>query len=161
MRILTAILTVSLSAIAGFVFAGDIALKPVSEEIYVPAYSMVLIDPKTSHQMAITVVVHNTDPEQSITLQKVDHYDYQGHLVKSLIDEKIEIPPFGSWKYLVDIRDRTGGLGANFIVEWASDFPANSPIVETLMIGGSGTQGISFASRGKVISRVLRNASNN
>ena len=40
---------------------------------------------------------------------------------------------------------------ANFLVEWKSEKSVNPPFVESVMIGAEGQQGISFASRGQVI----------
>ena len=52
---------------------------------------------------------------------------------------------------LIDVADKRGGKGANFIVGWGSEDPVNEPIVETVMIGGRGTQGFSFTSPARVI----------
>ena len=141
------------TAMTSWAHAHGTALKAISETIYVPAYSEALIGPGNSQQMAITIVIHNVDPEQPVNLQMVSYHDHQGKQVQSLLNEIITIPPFGSWKHLIDIRDKTGGVGANFLIDWTSEAPANSPIAEALMIGGTGTQGISFTSRGHVISR--------
>jgi len=56
-----------------------------------------------------------------------------------------------SVRYIVPEDHRSGGSGANFIVEWESDKPVNPPIVETIMIGTQDQQGISFTSRGREI----------
>ncbi len=47
--------------------------------------------------------------------------------------------------------DLRGGSGANFIVKWKADVPANRPIIEAVMIGARGQQGISFTSRGEEV----------
>jgi hypothetical protein len=149
------------TAMTSWAHADGIVLKALSETIYVPAYSEVLIGPGNSQQMAVTIVIHNVDPEQPVNLQMVTYHDHHGKQVKSLLQEAITIPPFGSWKHLIDIKDKTGGVGANFLINWTSETPANSPIAEALMIGGAGTQGISFSSRGQVISRDFEDVSNN
>jgi hypothetical protein len=41
---------------------------------------------------------------------------------------------------------KIGGFGANFIVRWKNDSVINAPIVECVMIGATGGQGISFVS---------------
>ena len=48
-------------------------------------------------------------------------------------------------------RDKAGGSGANFIVEWTATQPVTVPIIEAVMIGTQTQQGISFTSRGQVI----------
>lgn len=149
LSVLVLVVTTSLT------LAKDGISRSLSETIYVPAYSQVMTDPKSSQEMAVTIVIHNIDPHQTLTLQMVDYYDHQGERVKTLLPKEIAITPFGSWKSVIGIRDRTGGAGANFLVKWVSESPTNSPIAEALMIGGTGTQGISFTSRGQIISRIV------
>lgn len=161
MNIRTLLIAFSSMFMTNWAFAEDAISKALSETIYVPAYSEVLIGPADSQQMAITIVIHNVDPEHPVTLRVVDFYDHSGDHVQNLLTEPFSIPPLGSWKYLIGIKDKTGGVGANFLINWNSEVPANSPIAEALMIGGTGTQGISFASRGRVISREIVDASAN
>ena len=47
--------------------------------------------------------------------------------------------------------DRRGGSGANFIVEWVAEKEVSDPVVESIMITASGTQGFTFTSQGQVI----------
>jgi hypothetical protein len=49
--------------------------------------------------------------------------------------------------------DTQGGSGANFLVEWQAETEVNEPIMEGVMIGAAGQQGISFTSRGKAIKK--------
>jgi len=49
------------------------------------------------------------------------------------------------------VRKNVEGIGANFLVRWSSDVPVLAPVVETLMVSGTGTHGISFISEGQVI----------
>ena len=48
----------------------------------------------------------------------------------------------------MDEQDKSGGLGANFLVEWVAEQPVYGPVVEAVMIGTAGTQAISFVSTG-------------
>ncbi len=161
MKIWMHLIPLVFTAMTSWAHADGTTFKALSETIYVPAYSEVLIGPESSQQMTITIVIHNVDPEQAINLQMVSYHDHQGAQVQSLLKEAITIPPFGSWKHLIGIKDKTGGVGANFLIDWTSETPANSPIAEALMIGGTGTQGISFTSRGRVIVREVAGASQN
>ncbi len=52
---------------------------------------------------------------------------------------------------MVDTDDIRGGVGANFIVRWHAKQPVAPPVVETLMITGANTQGISFRSTARVL----------
>jgi len=56
-----------------------------------------------------------------------------------------------SAEFIVRESDRSGGLGANFVVVWKSAEKVTEPIAETVMIGTMSQQGISFTSRGRAI----------
>jgi hypothetical protein len=56
-----------------------------------------------------------------------------------------------STRFIVKESDSKGGSGANFLVEWRAETEVNEPIMEEVMIGAAGQQGISFTSRGKAI----------
>ena len=42
-----------------------------------------------------------------------------------------------------------GGLGANFVVDWASAGEIAEPVIETLMFGSVGNRHFSFVSQGR------------
>ncbi len=99
------------------------------------------------------MVVHNVDPDRKIKIMLVDYFDRSGTKVKSFLSEPVTLDPFGSQSFLVPINEQVGGFGANYLVEWMADEPAPPPAVEAVMIGGSGTLGLSFSSTGIVIER--------
>jgi hypothetical protein len=101
--------------------------------------------------LTVTVSIRNTDQKNSIKVPKVDYYETQGAIVKRFIDSEVNLKPLESIRYVIPTKDKTGGSGANFIVEWKSDNFVNPPIVETVMIGAESQQGISFTSRGQPI----------
>ncbi|MDJ0859146.1 MAG: DUF3124 domain-containing protein, partial [Dinoroseobacter sp.] len=78
--------------------------------------------------------------------------DRTGQLLKAYLDEPIELGPFESTSALVPLGSIGDGIGANFLVTWSATSPALPPVVEAIMVGGIGTQGISFTSIGRVIS---------
>jgi hypothetical protein len=63
----------------------------------------------------------------------------------------LTLNPLESLRYVIPESDKSGGSGANFIVEWHSDRPVNKPIIESIMIGTKSGQGISFTSRGQEV----------
>lgn len=71
--------------------------------------------------------------------------------IQNYIDNPRSLGPFASANFVVDIGDDRGGVGANFIVEWQAAEKVVSPIIEAIMSGGEGTQGLSFVTRGKMI----------
>lgn len=57
-----------------------------------------------------------------------------------------------SIRYVVKESDTSGGSGANFVVKWNAETSVNPPVIESVMIGTQYQQGISFTSRGQIIS---------
>jgi hypothetical protein len=101
--------------------------------------------------LAVTLSIRNVDFKQSIILTSVDYYGTKGELIKKYLKEPIVLGPFETTRYVIPRDDKSGGSGANFLVEWKSGKSVNPPIVESVMIGAEGQQGISFTSRGQVI----------
>ena len=121
------------------------------QTLYVPAFSQIALDQGRFQPLASNLIVHNVDPERSITVTGVAYYDSAGALVRRFLDEPVTLTSFASYEALVPLREQEGGSGANFIVTWEAEEAALPPHVEAVMIGGTGTLGISFSSRARVI----------
>lgn len=120
--------------------------------VYVPAYSHIYVGSNEQpFLLTVTLSIRNIDPGHSITITTVDYYETQGKFLKQYLTAPVTLNPLGSLRYVVPEKDKSGGSGANFIVKWQSDKPANAPIIETIMIGAQIQQGISFTSRGRPI----------
>ena len=143
--------------VSGTVLAQERGLYPqlraVFEKVYVPAYSHVLTTKGLRQPLASTMVVHNVDPKITISITSVDYFDSDGKKLKSFFNEPITLGPMAAQHFLVPINENKGGFGANYLVEWMSREPTLPPEIEAVMIGGSGTLGISFTSTGRVIDR--------
>jgi len=122
------------------------------QTIYVPVYSHIYIGNREKpFLLAATLSIRNIDPKYPISIIVVDYYETQGKFLKKYLDKPVTLNPLESIRYIIPERDKTGGSGANFIVEWKSDKYVNPPIVESIMIGAQSSQGISFTSRGRAI----------
>lgn len=124
------------------------------QTIYVPLYSHIYADERyrgKPFNLAATLSIRNTDPDNSLTLQRVDYYDSHGKLLKKYLAQPLIIAPLASTRYIVEESETQGGSGAKFIVHWSAEHPIVEPIIESVMIGTKLQQGISFLSRGKVI----------
>lgn len=131
--------------------AGPLAAAELSKgkTLYVPCYSHVYHGIKTrSLDLTIILSVRNTDTKRAVTVTSVDYFDTSGKLVKRYLDKPQRLSPLMTLEYVVGETDSTGGSGANFVVRWDSSEPASPLLVEAVMIGTSGQQGISFTSRG-------------
>jgi hypothetical protein len=120
--------------------------------VYVPVYSHVYYgDYERKILLTGILSIRNTDPGQAITLTRADYYDSDGKLIKSYQSQPLTLKPMASTRFIVKESDTKGGSGANFLVEWRAEMEVNEPIMEGVMIGAAGQQGISFTSRGKAI----------
>lgn len=133
-------------------FAEKKTLLTDGQTIYVPAYSHIYSGNREHpFLLAVTVSIRNIDPKHSIKITVVDYYETQGKRLRKYLNEPKVLKPMESLRYIIPERDKSGGSGANFIVEWKSDRAVNGPIVESVMIGTQSQQGVSFTSRGRAI----------
>ena len=122
------------------------------QRVYVPAYSHIYSgDRERPLLLTVTLSIRNIDPKHQIKITLVDYYETQGKLLTKYIDKQLTLKPMESTRYVIPERDKSGGSGANFIVEWYSEKLVNPPIIESVMIGTKSGQGVSFTSRGKEI----------
>ncbi len=120
--------------------------------IYVPVYSHIYIgDRERPFLLAVTLSIRNTDPKETLSVRKVTYHDSNGVPLTEFIKKPITLNRLSSTRFVVRESDKSGGSGASFIVEWESTKPINPPLVETVMIGAQTQQGISFTSRGRVL----------
>ena len=119
------------------------------QTVYVPCYSQIYHGIRTRPiDLTITLSVRNIDPKRAVTLAKVDFHDTSGKLVRHYLEKPARLEPLMTLEFIVGQTDNSGGSGANFVVSWAADSPANPLFVEAVMIGTTGQQGISFTSHG-------------
>jgi hypothetical protein len=144
---------VSLSPLAAHPALGSPGSKPSKgQTVYVPVYSHIYHgDKEHPFYLAATLSIRNIDPKYSITIHELNYYDSKGQLLKKWLEKPVEIGPQSSEEYIIKESDKSGGFGAHFLIKWKSGREVNSPIMETVMIGTSGQQGISFTSRGQAL----------
>ncbi len=133
---------------AGISMAGNTSGLSTGQKVYVPAYSHIYSGNRQIQSLlTITLSVRNTDPAHAIEIVCVDYYDTGGNRLKRYQTSAVSLPPLGTANYVIAHNDKSGGSGANFLVEWTAATPVNAPIVETVMIGSRS----SFTSRGQAI----------
>lgn len=104
--------------------------------------------------MTAILSIRNISPENSIIITKVEYYDTNGKLIKNYIDHSFSLDKMSSKDFVIPESDLSGGVGANFLVEWKSTIPLAAPIMESIMLGTVGTKAFSFSSRGKKIKNI-------
>ncbi|MBF0229796.1 MAG: DUF3124 domain-containing protein [Desulfamplus sp.] len=132
--------------------AGESVVLSQGQTLYVPAYSHIYAGNRELPMLlTVTLSIRNVDINHSITVNYADYYGTKGELLKRYAEQTVLLKPLESIRYVVPQKDKSGGSGANFMVGWKSEKPVNPPIIESVMIGAEGQQGISFTSRGQVI----------
>jgi hypothetical protein len=124
----------------------------MGQTIYVPVYSYIYHDDRNkTYNLTATLSIRNSDLTNPIIITSVPYNNSAGLLVRQYLERPIQIAALASTNFVIDSSDTSGGLGANFIVEWIAQTEVSLPVVEAVMIGSSFQQGISWISPGKVI----------
>lgn len=124
------------------------------QTVYIPSYANVMSGPPMLMVVPLraNLIIHNTDPSQALTLDRIDHYDTDGKLAYKYLEKPVTLKPLAATRVIVKEPKRGDeGLGANFIVQWHAEKPVNEPIIDCLMLGTLGNQGFSFSSQGRII----------
>jgi hypothetical protein len=126
------------------------------QTVYVPVYSHIFHgDRELPSYLTVTLSLRNTDRTHSLTVVSIDYLDTDGKRLRRCLEKEVEVSPMASTSYVVKESDKYGGAGASFLVVWKSEERITEPIIETVMIGVSTQQGISFTSRGEAIEETL------
>lgn len=132
--------------------AGELPDQSRGQTVYVPAYTQVYYSARgETFPLVTTLMIHNTDPTSEIRLEAVTLYDTAGKLLRQELAAPTGLAPFATRDFLAAGLAKAQGLGACFVVKWSAAAPVNPPLLECLMIGTAGQQGISFRSQGRVI----------
>lgn len=122
------------------------------QTVYVSVYSNVFSGPK-GHRLDLATIlsIRNTDMKNPLTVTTIDYYDTEGKLLRRYLKNPVHLAPLATKYVTIKESESVGGPGANFIVQWQAAKPVNAPIVETVMVGTKGGQGISFVTPGRVV----------
>jgi len=134
--------------------AGNISFDQLSDRqlVYVPSYSHIYYHGGSPLLLETTLSIRNVDQNHSVYLNSIEYFNTEGKSVKKYLGQTIKLLPFQTIEFLVEDRDSSGGSGANFLVEWGAENSVNQPLIETVMVGVSGSQAISFSRSGVNVS---------
>jgi len=155
MNNLSKIFAVIVITAAGLVIGGGLAAGAVNllkgQTVYVPCYSTVIgVDETVT--MKANLFIHNADPQNPISVSRVDLYDENGKLVEKYLAQPLKIEALAAARF--DIKHAfkgDTGAAANFVVQWRADKKVVEPLIESVFIGSSGTHGYSFSSIGRIM----------
>ena len=136
-----------------FVNLDTTALK-YKETVYVPVYSDIYhLDGTKRFLLTTTVSIRNISLKDSAYVLNAVYNDSYGKQLRSFVSKSILLKPLESIEYVIEDAEDKGGAGASFIIEWGGSKNSNQMLIQSVMIGTSGQQGISFTAKGEVISR--------
>ena len=147
-------LSICLCSLGGAGLAGEPPPMTQGQTVYVPVYSEVLhgdVDrggKPESWLLSATLVIRNTDMRNSLTVLSLRYYDTDGKLLREYPAGQ-KLGPLATMEVFIDREDKSGGSGANFLVEWDAGKPINSPIIETVHTYFFGTRSVVFTSPGQ------------
>jgi len=141
--------------VVGLLIGGGLAAGAVNllkgQTVYLPCYSNIL----SSYQpieMKANLFIHNADPQNSISIIRVDLYDANGKLVEKYITQPLKIDPLAAARFVVKESIKgEAGAAANFLVQWRAEKKVIEPLLESVFVGSSGTHGYSFSSPGRIV----------
>ena len=126
--------------------------------VYVPAYSQIHSVYSSTEDsrinLAVTLSIRNTDIDNSIIIKSVSYYGDDGTLLKEYVEAPFQISKMASVSFKISQSDISGGIGANFIVEWGANQSVIEPYIQAIMLGTQGTHGFSWRNPGYVIKEI-------
>jgi hypothetical protein len=127
------------------------------ETDYLPVYSDIYHQDGTKRfPITSTISIRNTSIVDSAYVQSATYHDSFGKLLRSYLDSTLLLSPMESIEFVVEEGEKAGGAGANFIIEWAATNYSDQLLIQSVMIGTYGQQGISFLTEAKVIKQESR-----
>ncbi|MBK6744066.1 MAG: DUF3124 domain-containing protein [Hydrogenophilales bacterium] len=136
--------------------AQDVVLS-TGQSLYLPIYSHLLYGNANlggkpgRYPLSALVSLRNTDPRQAIRIVSARYYDTAGKPLREYFPKPALLPPLGTLELFLERNDMSGGSGANFIIAWQADKPANAPIVEAVHADITGNRTLSFVTSARVI----------
>ena len=125
--------------------------------VYVPSYSHIAhgnldsAGKPTTLLLSSMLSVRNTDPDHAMVVRSVTYYDNAGKLLREFLEKPRTLAPLESMDAFIEHRDKSGGTGANFMVDWQADAEISVPIIETVNAYLFGAQSLAIVSRGQAV----------
>ena len=124
------------------------------EILFIPVYSSIYHQQDRTFELTSTLSIHNSDPNNPITILKINYYNTDGKLIRKFLEAKLTLKPLQTKQFVIEESDKTGGTAAKFIVQWVAENRVIKPVIESIMISTASQQGISFKSESKIISSI-------
>ena len=126
--------------------------------LYLPIYSSIWHGDRSSDNgepmksmLSALVSIRNTSLRTPVRLTSARYYSTGGKLLKEFIPSSRTIAPMETFELFIEKREMEGGSGANFVIQWESSVPVNSPVVEAVHINNQAGRPYSFITSARVI----------
>lgn len=120
---------------------------------YLPVYSHIYhTEESEMFNLSNTISIRNVSLTDSIYIKSIDYFNTSGENIRNYLKFSIFLKPMETIEIITTEKDNAGGSGANFVFDWAVKEGKNEPLFEAIMISTYGQQGLSFTTRGIVIS---------
>lgn len=122
--------------------------------VLVPLHSTVIAGGgRTRLNFSGLLSIHNASERHVLVVDAIEYRDSAGRLVERSLEKPAALKPFASLQVVIAQEDVRGGIGASFVVDWSSPEAIDEPVIEAVMVAVHGTQGFSFVSTGRRITR--------
>jgi len=155
MKLLFVLLVTALTGTLAFGQAAQ--ARSLGQSLYLPIYSHIWhgeMD-KNGQPMktlvSVSVSIRNTDAAKSIRILSAQYFDTDGKKLRDYVTTPKTIGPMGTFELFVPRSDDSGGSGANFVINWKSDKPASTPVVEGFHANLPVGRSIAFTSSARVL----------
>lgn len=120
------------------------------QSLYLPIYSHMFYgnvgkSGKVSQVLLSALVsIRNTDGKRPLRIVSAKYFDTRGRLLAERVPVPVVLEPYGTLELFVELNDASGGSGANFVIRWDAEGPANPPLVEALHANMDGGKAVIF-----------------
>ena len=137
------------SIFAGWAAAEVKLLK--GQTLYIPSYTSFVIG-TFSFNVRATIFIHNTDPNNSINITRIDFYNTSGKLMEKYLQQPLKLNPLAATRIAVKKPlEGEEGMAAHFIIQWQAENKVVEPLVHGVFTGVSGTRGFSYTSHPRIM----------
>jgi hypothetical protein len=132
---LLALMVIALCGTSSAVSADELS---AGQTLYLPVYSKIWHGDRIQGQhpvdrlVSALVSIRNTSLKTPIKITSARYYSTEGKLLKEYLDKPAVVNAMGTLELFVERKESDGGSGANFIIQWDSAVPTNTPVVEAI-----------------------------
>ena len=126
---------------------GPLALSK-EQTLYLPLVSHVYLGAKNKpYSLTKTFCFRNRDRNNAVSLLSIEYFNGSGASLGNVLKKSLSIEPMASFQIPVGSPkpDKSKQGSPCLIVRWKAEKPVTPPLVQCIMIGAAGQQGISFS----------------